>query len=953
MTDVAVSPGAVEFIIADADSSDRLYTAYNYFNKSGDGYEGSQLMPLLGAIGNFAEMRDEGWPTYFEILTENDLFYGDDRTSGAIEFAGAIEYSLDGDDLLIKLYKGEAIDVIEEIDDLGNTDTYTENFWVLESETIVRVLDFSEGDLGIVFHDPRNPTSVDLGNGQIGTSYPGWDAAVSALTNSSDFLAPLPERPAPPSSNPNEGGPSSQPEFLVGSAADDIIVATAATNNIDAGAGNDTITGGTGDDTLDGGTGTDTLGGETGNDTYVVDNAGDTVTELDLAGTDTVLSSIDYVLPAHVENLTLTGAALSATGNAAANTLIGNDSDNTLDAGSGNDTLYGGAGNDILVGGDGDDGYVYLTGDGDDVIIDTGTQSDNDTLILLGSTGPGDLSFVRRSDAPDDLIVQIAAGGRILIEDFFASSSAGIDAISFEQGAPLSRSEIELLANAATPLSNDPPQAIDDIDLIAVGSTIIVPSAALLENDRDFDGDALTITSIQNVVNATGTLQSNGDIQLSLTPGFTGEVSFDYTLADTNGATDTATVAIAVFPETNAPEAADDTGFEVADIGALQITAEELLANDFDFDGDELTVTGVSNALHGTATLGNDGIVTFDPTDGYSGPASFDYTVTDATGQTATATVGITVEQVNTIDGTSSSDTLAGTSAWDRINGFDGNDNITGGNGSDEIFGGAGSDTIDGEAGADYIEGGDGNDTIHGGGNFDIILGGNNGDTLYGDAGNDSIDGGSGNDVIDGGTGTDTVFGGKGNDTIDGGDGSDWVYGGDGADLIEGGEGKDHLFGEASDDIISGGLGIDEISGGGGYDTLSGGEDDDTLSGDAGNDLLDGEAGNDTLNGGSGNDSLDGGEGTDAMTGGTGSDTFVFRPGYGSDLVTDFTTTASALPDTDLIDLVGFGYADFQAVLQDTTQNGSDAVITVDTSTSLTLQNIQVSALSDADFRLA
>lgn len=962
MTDVAVSQAAVELIIADAGSDDRLYTAYNFFNKTGDGYEGSQLMPLLGAIGNFADMRDEGWPAYFDMRTQDDLFYGNDRTSGAIEFAGAIEYSVDGDDLLIKLYKGEAVDVTEEIDDNGATETYTENAWLLETETIIRVLDFTEGDLGLVFHDVGEGTSVDLGNGEIGTSYPGWDAAISALTNSSDFLAPLPERPAPPASNPNEGGSSSEPEFLVGSAGNDVIVATAIENNIDAGAGDDTVTGGVGNDTLDGGTGSDTLSGDTGNDTYVVDNIADTVTELELAGTDTVISSVDFVLPVHVENLTLSGAALFATGNAEANTLIGNELANVLSAGGGDDTLYGGLGDDVLDGGDGDDGYVYLSGDGDDVIIDTGAQSDNDTLILLGTTGPDDLTFVRRSDMPDDLIVQIADGGRILIEDFFASSTAGIDRISFEQGPSLARSEIEQFANATTPLANDPPQALDDIDLIATGSTIIVPSSALLANDRDFDGDTLTITSVQDVVNASAVLQANGDIELSIAPGFTGEVSFAYTLSDTDGATDTATVAIAVFPETNAPEAADDPGFEVASIGTLLIAAEDLTANDFDFDGDELTVTSVANAVNGIVTLGTDGMITFIPAAGYSGPASFDYTVTDATGETSTASVEIAVEQVNTIDGTSASETIAGTSAWDLINGFEGNDIITGGNGSDEIFGGAGSDTIHGEAGADFIDGGDGNDIIHGGGNFDIILGGNNGDILYGDEGNDTIDGGSGNDQIFGGTGTDTLFGGNGTDAIDGGEGSDWIYGGDGSDIIDGGEGKDHLFGEAGDDVIAGGLGIDEIFGGGGYDTLSGGEDNDMLSGDAGNDILNGDAGNDalygatgtdTLDGGSGDDLLDGGEGSDTLTGGLGSDTFVFRPGYGKDTVTDFTTSASAQPGADLVDMSAFGYADFQALMQDTAQNGNNAVITIDASTALTLQNIQVSALSDADFRLA
>ena len=102
--------------------------------------------------------------------------------------------------------------------------------------------------------------------------------------------------------------------------------------------------------TLNGGAGADTMAGKAGNDTYVIDDAGDLVFENSGEGTDTVQSSISYLLPADVENLTLTGAAdLNANGNAFANTLQGNSGANVLDGGFGNDTLRAGAGNDIYV----------------------------------------------------------------------------------------------------------------------------------------------------------------------------------------------------------------------------------------------------------------------------------------------------------------------------------------------------------------------------------------------------------------------------------------------------------------------------------------------------------------------------------------------------------------------------------------------------------------------------
>lgn len=131
---------------------------------------------------------------------------------------------------------------------------------------------------------------------------------------------------------------------------------------------NDTLNGGDGADLLDGGTGQDTMTGGAGDDTYFVDNVFDSVVEAASEGTDLVSSSVNYALSANVENLTLTGSAVSGSGNALRNTIHGNAGDNSLFGGDEKDTLYGEGGNDTLYGGSDDVQDVLDGGTGDDIM---------------------------------------------------------------------------------------------------------------------------------------------------------------------------------------------------------------------------------------------------------------------------------------------------------------------------------------------------------------------------------------------------------------------------------------------------------------------------------------------------------------------------------------------------------------------------------------------------------
>ena len=191
----------------------------------------------------------------------------------------------------------------------------------------------------------------------------------------------------------------------------------ASNDTLNGEGGSDTLNGADGDDTLNGGTGADLMVGGLGNDFYFVDNVGDVVEELAGQGTDTVSSNINYILGVTIENLILTGAAVTGTGNATNNTitgsnianilnggdgddnLFGNGGNDTLNGGNGNDTLNGGAGSDTMAGGAGNDTYIVnlltdvlteAAGQGTDTVNTSITWTlglNFENLVLTGGSG--------------------------------------------------------------------------------------------------------------------------------------------------------------------------------------------------------------------------------------------------------------------------------------------------------------------------------------------------------------------------------------------------------------------------------------------------------------------------------------------------------------------------------------------------------------------------------------
>jgi len=229
-------------------------------------------------------------------------------------------------------------------------------------------------------------------------------------------------------------------DTLTGGNGDDELSGDEGNDNLDGGAGNDTLVGGTGHDVLLGGTGTDNLDGDSGNDilnggggrdtlaggadddTYIIDSSGDRVIEDAVSGVDTVVSSIDYTLGIHLENLILTGSRNSnGTGNTQDNSLTGNNGNNMLDGDAGNDLLNGGSGNDRLYGGTGND--ILDGGAGRDAL--TGGAG-NDTYII---DSRGDRIIESRSGGVDLVTSSVSHKLADHIENLILIGSDNIDGI--------------------------------------------------------------------------------------------------------------------------------------------------------------------------------------------------------------------------------------------------------------------------------------------------------------------------------------------------------------------------------------------------------------------------------------------------------------------------------------------------------------------------------------------
>eukprot|EP01080_Neovahlkampfia_damariscottae_P008887 gene8887-837_t len=190
-------------------------------------------------------------------------------------------------------------------------------------------------------------------------------------------------------------------------------------------------------------------------------------------------------------------------------------------------------------------------------------------------------------------------------------------------------------ASVTVSISNTAPVAADDSFEVQRGSTTAFD---VLANDSDANGDALTIT-LSSAQSAAGVPISvvGGKVQYTALTGAPYTDTFKYKANDGSLDSNEATATIVV--KNTAPVAVDDN-FSLK--WNTQKTLD-VLANDSDLNGDDLSIVFTSNPTSGTITVNSKKTITYTPTASFVGTDSFTYKVSDGIDESNVATVTLSV----------------------------------------------------------------------------------------------------------------------------------------------------------------------------------------------------------------------------------------------------------------------------------------------------------------------
>ncbi|WP_108263197.1 Ig-like domain-containing protein [Mangrovicoccus ximenensis] len=347
--------------------------------------------------------------------------------------------------------------------------------------------------------------------------------------------------------------------------------------------------------------------------------------------------------------------------------------DDTVIGTGADETLGGGTGDDLVSGGGGDDLYRYAAGDGDDRIEALGG---GDSEVLLADYGLADLvSAVRAGPESPDLVLNFTGDGdRLVLADALGprNGSPGSLVLRFAGGPVWGRDEMRARAlQDIEGAGDDSVWGFGGADVITLGAgddfasgnagadTYVITSGGGADRIEDTgadpdETDILDLTgfdaggvSVERLFRGSSAVElglGGGQSVLvldALAPGGQGIERYRFAGGVTWGK-DT----LLQLLDNSAPVANDDGFFAVTTGAELVLPLAELLANDFDADGDPLAVIEVDGSPDGTATLDGDGNLVFVSKDGFTGATTIAYRIADGRNGFASASVNVSVRPV-------------------------------------------------------------------------------------------------------------------------------------------------------------------------------------------------------------------------------------------------------------------------------------------------------------------
>ncbi|TQF32037.1 VCBS domain-containing protein [Bradyrhizobium sp. UNPA324] len=796
---------------------------------------------------------------------------------------------------------------------------------------------------------------------------------------------------------------------VLGSNFNDTIIGSAGNDGLSGSVGNDILDGRAGNDFLSGGGGTDTFVYATGGGFDFIQDFVHGQDQIDLTGVYGIFSLAD--LQSHTvqngsntvitfdsgDGLTLQNVNLSSltasdflfgtpaapiVGDDNANDLVGTANAESISGLGGNDRLQGLGGSDLLDGGQGFDRAIYTDATGGIAVnLAAGTASGpgvgTDTLVNIegvvgsnyadtfnaagftGSTGlpgvaAGQSEFEGRGG--DDIVIgDVNALGQIVTRlSYLGATSAvtvDIGAGTADGDASVGHDSFSNVStiwgsayndtlygsdNAAFTYETYEGRGGDDYidgrggyDQVTYNSDTTTTSGIYVHLAAGIvNGDATVGTdTIRSVEAARGT---NFDDTFDAT-GFGGagatNVGSSGTFNDFAGAGGNDTIIGNGFTRLNYQIAASSVSVDLETSAVGTTNAVTVAGSATGATEGTDTFTGV-NAVQGSTfsdtLLGssfNNNFTGLGGDDYIDGRGGFDVAVYNSL---STVTSGVTVDMAA---GTATGDASIGTDALRSIEGIQGT-------GYADTYVAAGFNGGSANAGSfgdfNQFEGLGGDDQITGNGNTRLLYSNaTSGVTVSLNAGSITGDVSVGHDTF---TGVNSVYGSNSADVYD-------ATGFIGFNSFQGLAGNDVITGNGSTQLLfanaTGGVVVDLASG--------------TVNGDAsvGHDAITG--GVNSVSGSGFNDTLKGGNGADNLFGNGGADTFVYVSGGGADFIGDFSHAQA-----DKIDLSGvagiYNLADVQAIAS---QQGLNTFINFGNGDSLTLQNVDPSNLTAADFIFA